>query len=237
MNARAKLRQPLIVLLFVTVTALVGCNALKTDSDRWLSPDKVISAPGQDVNLARAIRSSVHPADLDTELVPNAESPRPKDLRYSDEDYIIAAGDIVDISILDLFSEGLETPLRRQISEKGFIDLPLLTQRIRAQDRTKEGLREAIKDAYSPEILVNPTVSVTVIAQRANTFSILGAVDRPSQYSIIRRDLRLLGALALAGGITQSNIRYIYVIRQPTPVAEKGDGGVSPDSATGNKSH
>jgi protein involved in polysaccharide export with SLBB domain len=76
-----------------------------------------------------------------------------------------------------------------------------------------EEFKELIIDAYSPEILRDPTVSVTIAAQRQNTFSILGAVNRPGTYNVLRKDMRLLEALAMAGGISQSNIRYIYVIR------------------------
>ena len=194
-----------------------GCDFLKIERTRWLAPNKVIKAPREAMPV-QAIRLSIGPADQVQELVPDATFPRPEDLEYSDEDYVIGPGDILDISVLDLFSEGIETVLKRQVSESGFIDLPRIEQ-LHAEGQTKTLLKDAIIEAYRMAALLrDPTVSITLLAQRQNTFSALGAVMRPSQYNIIRRDMRLLDAIALVGGITQSNISYIYVIRQAPPV-------------------
>jgi len=188
----------------------------KTDKSRFLSPDKLIApVSGSPIN---PILGSIGPTDRSQNVLPNATFPREGDWSYTDEDYVIGPTDIVDISILDLFTEGLETVLRRQVSDSGYIDLPLLSERIKAEGCTKEELKEVIINKYSPDILRNPTISVTIAAQRQNTFSVIGAVARPGTYSIISKDMRLLEALALAGGVTQVNINYIYVIRpQPAP--------------------
>lgn len=58
-------------------------------------------------------------------------------------------------------------------------------------------------------------MTVSVIDRRQSTFSILGAIGAPATYNIMRNDMRLMEALALARGITQANIPYLYVIRQP----------------------
>ena len=189
----------------------------KTDITRFLSPDKVIApVSGSPIN---PILSSIGPTDRSQEVLPNATFPREGDWSYTDEDYIIGPTDIVDISILDLFNEGLETVLRRQVSDSGYIDLPLLSDRVKAEGLTKDELTQAIINAYSPDILRNPTVSVTIALQRQNTFSAIGSIARPGTYSILRKDMRLLEAMALAGGVTQVNINYIYVIR-PNPASK-----------------
>jgi len=159
------------------------------------------------------ILGSIGPTDRSQDVLPNATFPREGDWSYTDQDYIIGPTDIVDVSILDLFNEGLETVLRRQVSDSGYIDLPLISDRIKAEGYTKDELKQVIVNKYSPDILRNPTISVTVAAQRQNTFSVIGAVARPGTYSIISKDMRLLEAIALAGGVTQVNINYIYVIR------------------------
>jgi protein involved in polysaccharide export with SLBB domain len=206
-----------VAVLGLLVT-LGGCEAVgdffKTDATRFLGPEKVIRQPeGSPIN---PILASIGPTDRSREIVPGAEFPREGDWEYTDEDYIIGPTDILDVSVLDLFAEGLETVLRRQVSASGYIDLPLLTERIKVEGLTKDDVRDAIRAAYSPDILRDPTVSVTIAARRNDTFSILGAVNRPGTYNILRRDMRLLEALALAGGITQTNIYYVYVIR-PAP--------------------
>jgi len=57
-------------------------------------------------------------------------------------------------------------------------------------------------------------VSVALSAKRHDVFSVLGEVTRPGTYAIGRKDMRLLEALAIAGGITRANLRYVYVIRR-----------------------
>ena len=220
------------VLATAGVLSVVSGCGFKTDRSRWLSPEKVIKSPEGPAPV-RAIDRNIGVADQDQARIAGSTLPRSEDFEYSAEDYQIGPGDVLDVSILDLFNEGLETVLRRQVSGSGYIDLPLLPDRIKATDRTQEQLKDDIIDAYSPDILLGPTVSVTVVAQRQNTFSILGAVARTGQYNVVRRSMRLLEAIALAGGITGSNIEYLYVIRQRPPrlrpakdaVKGAGDGG------------
>jgi len=210
-----------MVVLAATVF-LSGCQgisdkiskALETDKYRFLDASKII-AP-QDGSPVTPIYSNSGDADITEELPPNATLPTPEDLTYSDRDYIIGPTDILDISILDLLENGIETVLRRQVTTSGHIDLPLLPAKIEVQGKNKEQLTEIIKAAYSRDILREPIVAVTIAAKRQSTYSIIGAVAGPGTYQIERRDLRLLNALASARGVTQQNIRYIYVIR-PKP--------------------
>ncbi len=217
-----------MMLVLAAVQLLAGCTGpvadwFKTDRTRLLGPEKVIRKPeGSPIN---PILGSIGPTDRSQELVPNAEFPREGDWSYSDEDYVIGPTDVLDISILDLFNEGLETVLRRQVSASGYVDLPLLPERIKAEGLTKDQLKDAVINAYSPDILRDPTISVTLAAQRQNTFSVLGAIARPGTYNILRKDMRLMEALALAGGITQSNIKYLYVIRPSPAERVTAEGG------------
>jgi len=206
------------VLALAAVVWVGGCGEvgrfLRIGKYQFMAPEKVIEPPeGSPIN---PIMGSIGPTDRAQDIIPNAVWPADDDLKYTDEDYVIGPTDVLDISILDLFTDGLETVLRRQVSASGYIDLPLLSERVKAEGYTKDEFKEVVVDAYSPSVLRSPTVSVTIAARRQNTFSILGAVSRPGTYNVLRRDMRLLEALAMAGGITQTNIRYIYVIR-PKP--------------------
>lgn len=194
-----------------------GCkdvgDFMKVDRNRFMAPEHVVRQPeGSPIN---PILADIGPADRSHDLLPNSEFPSEADWQYTDEDYVIGPTDIVDVSILDLMAEGLETVLRREVSETGFIDLPLLGERrIKAEGLTAKQLTKEIGAAYSPNILRNPVVSVTVAARRNNTFSMMGAIARPGTYALTRKDMRLLEALALGGGVTQMKIKYVYVIRQ-----------------------
>lgn len=201
---------------------LAGCediqDFLATDKYRLFGPHHVVRPPERPgIN---PIRDTIGMGDTHQELVPNATFPREGDWSYSERDYVIGAEDVLDISVLDLFQQGLETVLRRQVSISGYIDLPRLPERVKAEGLTAAELKEAVKDAYREDMLRDPTVSISIVSKRQNTFSVLGPVDRPGTYNIIRKDMRLLEALATAGGITQTNIPYIYVIR-PTPAVAK----------------
>ena len=205
--------------MFAAVVSLSGCdwvgNAFETSKYRFLDSSKVIEP--QDGSPVTPIYSNSGDADITEELPPNATPPTPEDLTYSDRDYIIGPTDILDISILDLLENGIETVLRRQVTTSGHIDLPLLPDKIKAEGYNKEQLTETIKKAYTRnDFLRKPIVAVTIAAKRQSTYSILGAVAGPGTYQIERRDMRLLNALAAARGITQQNIRYLYVIR-PEP--------------------
>ncbi len=187
----------------------------KTDKFRFLAPDQVVAPP--DHPLVNPILQSIGTGDQHQELVPRATFPTAADLKYSDRDYVIGPTDVLDVGILDLFSPGVEAVLRRPVSESGFLSLPLLDQRIKAEGLNQEQLKDAIRAAYRRnDVLHNATVSVSVLVRRQSTFSVIGAVGRPGTYSIIRRDMRLLEALATAGGVTQTNINYLYIIR-PAP--------------------
>ncbi len=211
------------VLILCGLAGASGCQKVgdffKTDVRRFLSPDKVIDAPDRAPIIP--IRQSFGVVDAQQEMVPNATLPTLADLSYSDRDYIIGPTDVLDISILDLFSEGVETVLRRQVSTSGYVDLPLLKNRVQADGMTAEQFKEKIRKAYQAGLILrDPTVAITIIAQRRSVFSVLGAVARPGSYNIIRKDMRLMEALALAGDVTQANIRYIYVIR-PAPAVRR----------------
>ncbi|MFA6134228.1 MAG: SLBB domain-containing protein [Phycisphaerae bacterium] len=231
----ARLRLMPITACLVGLSVLAGCEQIadftKTDPHRLFSPDQVIAPPSR--QPISPILNSVSLVDQTQELPPNATFPTDADLEYTEKDYIIGPTDTVDIFIMDLFQEGQEAPLRREVSDTGFIDLPLLPDnKIKAEGLTKDELTEAIKQAYSPGILRNPTVSVTISGRKQNTFSILGAIARAGTYQVVRRDMRLMEALAMAGGPMERNAPYVYVIR-PAPAVRRPEKGAVTGQGTG----
>lgn len=197
--------------LAATLMAGAGCRDMNIGWWNWSDPGKPIRTP--DRATVNPIFSQVGPTDQTRELVPNATMPKPEDLVYTEEDYVIGPTDFLTVEVLDLFQEGVPMMLPRQVTHSGHLSLPLLTERIKAGGLTSEGLTEAIKKAYRPDVLRDPVVSVTVTGPRQNTYSILGAVGRAGPYPILRKNFTLLEALASAGDVTQLGIEWIYVIR------------------------
>lgn len=215
-NIRTRSTSLLAIAALAGMVVLAGCA---TDSSRFLDPSSVVKAGGSPV---RPILKGLSGADYTPELLPNSSFPSDEDYSYKAEDYIIGPTDIIDVNLQDLFDVGVTTPLRVQVSTSGNISLPLLTSSIKVEGLTADQLRQAIIDRYAREnIRQNMVVTVIVAGERQNTYSILGPVARPGPYTIIRKNMQLLEAIAQAGGIIQEKIPYIYVIR-PAPAIRSG---------------
>ncbi len=129
-------------------------------------------------------------------------------------DYKIGKGDIISVSISNLVEQNLETVRQNTVSESGNINLPLIGSPVKAEGLTEAELQHAVSDAYrNANILSNAQVSVQVLEARARSFNILGAVNTPSQYIILKSDFRVLDALVLAHD-TLPSVDELYVIRQ-----------------------
>jgi protein involved in polysaccharide export with SLBB domain len=143
----------------------------------------------------------------------NAEEPRPSDVIAIESDYVLQSGDVLRISIYELFQEGIFVISDYIISETGKISIPEVGV-MQAAGLTETQLEEEIEQILSPSILKEPSVTVTMISSQQYTYSVLGdGVPAPGRYSIPRYGYRLTEALARAGGPRQFNVSYIYVSR------------------------
>ena len=150
--------------------------------------------------------------DEPTEYV-QASQVLPGDLVPEVDQYRFGAGDAVEVRIRDFFTIGTEEPFSRVIDQRGYIDIPRLPP-IRAQGKSSNELMIAIENAIRDRnISERPVVSITMLQQRKQTFSVLGSVTTPGTYFIPSPDYRLLEGLTTAGSVNE-NIPFIYVIRQ-----------------------
>jgi protein involved in polysaccharide export with SLBB domain len=151
------------------------------------------------------------PAAWDT-----GEEPGPADVVAYETDYVFGPGDIVLINIFELFNEGNMFSSQFVITETGKVMIPDVGV-VNAGGLTESQLAEEIKQILAPNILKQPSVSVTLLQSLSRRFSVLGnGVPRPGRYDIPRYDFRLADALATAGGISQFNISYVFVSRSIT---------------------
>ncbi|MFQ6034447.1 MAG: polysaccharide biosynthesis/export family protein [Sedimentisphaerales bacterium] len=143
-----------------------------------------------------------------------AEDPQPSDIVAVPADYVFSSGDVIRISIFELFQEGVPFVNDFIVTETGKISIPDVGA-VQAAGLTETQLEEQIKRILSPSVLKEPSVTVTLVSSQQRTFSILGdGVLAPSRYVIPRYDFRLADALATAGGPRQFNVSYIYVSRR-----------------------
>ncbi len=222
-----KLRSLLSLSVLVGATlCLVVCGGCgeALPPDTWFDPSQVVKHPKDGQSPVSPIWDRFGSADQTSERIPGSQLPRAEDLQYSDQDYVIGPSDVLRITVMDLYIEQQEALLERRVSQSGYIEMPLLEQRVKASGLTQEQLADAIKKAYEPDILRDATVTVLVADARQNIFSILGAVNRPSTYGISRTEFTLLEALAMAGDVSQPNIEWIYVIRNQSRQPAKVQG-------------
>jgi len=197
-----------VLYLFVLSICLVGCG------NRFFDPTQIGRfRPTPAVNV---ILSSLGVAEETPLAWEGAEDPRPIDVMAYETDYVFGSGDIVRVSIYELLQERAMFVNDYILSETGKISIPEVGV-IEAAGLTEVGLEEEIKRSLKPTILVEPSVTVTLLRSEGLMFSILGdGVPAPGRYPIPRYDFRLTDALAVAGGPRQFYVSYIYVSRSIT---------------------
>ena len=135
-------------------------------------------------------------------------SPPPLDpIPMARETYVIGVGDILMITV---WKNGEVSIPRVPVRSDGMISIPLLDD-LQAEGLQPMELKEVITRELS-EYITAPDVTVTVLESRSRTISIMGEVGQNTQIPLTR-DMRVLEAVALAGGFTnfadKSDIRIV----------------------------
>ena len=169
--------------------------------------------------VTNIILDSLGVVDEEPQLFAGARDAEPADLVEDTSEYVIGAGDVLDVSIFELFGMGEPFESRKQVSATGRITLPVIGT-FYAAGRTELELTDDIVNKLKPAILKDPKVSVVVVGSREKVYSIFGTVPAPGTYQIGGGEFRVFDALAQAGGFPQSNSDYAYVIREVPAMAE-----------------
>lgn len=198
-----------------------GCSSLsETPADltlSWVDPSEM--APGQNYRKAPLLVPILNNLNSGyserTADFAKAEQIRAEDLKATASDYIIGAGDVLNITLTEV-TPGVETLKQTRVTDSGNITLPLLDP-IKAAGLTEAQLEKAIHDKYADQGLIkNANVSVTVVEARQRTFQIMGAQARTGQYAIVQTNFRITDALILAGVSPSPDFTDLYVVR-PAP--------------------
>ena len=201
-------RMRLLITAVAMVLGLTGCSKDHLDPTQI---GRFRSAPAVNVIL-----DSLGVAEESAPAYEGAEDPGPVDVVAYEQDYTFSSGDTIRISIFELLQEGYPYVDNFVVSESGNLSIPEIGQ-IQAAGLTETQLEEEIKNALSPGILKNPSVTVMLVSSLSRTFTVLGdGIAYPGRYEIPRYDFRLLDALATAGSARQFNVSYIYVARRLT---------------------
>lgn len=191
--------------ILLSLVFSAGCNS------KFLNPTRI--GRFRPVPAVNVILDSLGVAGEESSPFEGAEEPRPEDVVVSKSDYAFYSGDTVLVYIFELLQEGVPWVYDYVITETGRISIPEVGT-IQVEGLTELQLEEEIKRILEPSILKNPQVTVTMSSSQQRTFSISGSgIPAPGRYGIPRIDYRLLDAIATAGGISQFNTDYVYVIR------------------------
>jgi polysaccharide biosynthesis/export protein len=197
---------------------LVGC------SDDILDPSQI--GRFRPVPVINVILDSLGVADEPKARYAEAEDPRPEDVLEYEKDYRFGIGDVVRISIYELYREGVADIRDYTVTETGKISVPEVGL-IGAAGLTENQLEEEIVAVLSPTVLVEPSVTVSLTESRSRVFSVSGGgVDRPvGRAALPRYPMRLREALDIAGGVGEFNVTNIYIAREVTGQEVNGLNG------------
>lgn len=127
--------------------------------------------------------------------------------------YTLQPGDIVSVSVWQ--EPGLEQLVL--VRPDGGMSFPLAGD-LKAGGLTIDALSDAIKQKLS-KYIPNPVVTVTLQEIPGNRVYVTGRVNRPGDFPIVSRDVTVMQALAMAGGLTPfADEKNIKVLRKENGV-------------------
>ncbi|MCI0364807.1 MAG: polysaccharide biosynthesis/export family protein [Phycisphaerales bacterium] len=143
----------------------------------------------------------------------NALPPATEDLMPRDLTYYIFPGDIVAVRILGLYEPSMWEEFRRRVDAGGYFRVPGLGE-VRAAGLTPEQFEEQVAQMLVGTVFTTrPQVDVVVEQSGGLRYTVYGYVQNVGQYTLDNPNLRLLDALAIAGGVPLTTER-VYVLRQ-----------------------
>lgn len=140
-------------------------------------------------------------------------------LRMVPHDYVIGAGDVLNIEVFDVKELSREV----RVSQTGTIGIPLVPVRLHVSGLTELQAEQKIAEVLEANGLVSHAeVSVSVKEHKSKPITVVGAIPHPMVYQADRQ-VTLLEVLAEAGGVS-NDAGDTVIITRPAQEAQ-------PDSA------
>ncbi|HTV53957.1 MAG TPA: polysaccharide biosynthesis/export family protein, partial [Terriglobia bacterium] len=173
---------------------------------------------GQSRSLSLALAVALSSASLVRAQLSRSSIPAVNSV--SSQDYTLGSGDVIDVNLTDL----PELSGSYRISGAGYVTLPGLPAPVGAEGLTTQQESQAIAAALKrDQLLRDPRVSVFVLEYHSHTVTVLGAVLKPSVYSL-QRPTTLLEILSRAGGLTPvagNTVQIIHKDPEGSPAATR----------------
>lgn len=128
-------------------------------------------------------------------------------------EYVLQPMDVVKVEVFQ------EPDMLREvrIAQDSSINLPLINK-VDLKGKTVQEAQDAIRDLYNKDYLVNPQINLTVVEYSKRDVKVLGQVTKAGAVEIpTDRPLKLLDAIALAGGFTRLADRKRVTLTRSNP--------------------
>lgn len=189
---------------------VVGVSMVGCESDSFIDPS-VMGRWEHTPTKVPVLERIASIEDAKGDLV-ESSSPTPEDLYTDPRDYRVGPGDALRIEIYDFVTTGGPPELfERVVDPVGMIELPQLG-RLFVSGKSVEQVRDTISDAMK-KFVADPLVGVDIRELRQQTFTMIGAIERPGPYFIPSIDYKLIEAIT-AGGRIDDMTKEVFVIRQ-----------------------
>jgi polysaccharide biosynthesis/export protein len=192
----------------VAASAVAGCTAMPVAGPESWDIRSGQADPGSlPYSLVRLTPRSVDVLAAHAPRIAGAFVDRqgPQSIRFG-------VGDVLSITIFEAGAGGLFIPAETAVRSGNYVTLPNqevdvqgnvsvpYAGSIRAQGRTAIELQAAIVDALK-DIALKPQAVVSLVSQRASSFTVLGDVRGASRFPALPSGERILDAIARAGGL------------------------------------
>ncbi len=128
-------------------------------------------------------------------------------------DYLLGPGDLLEITIPDLYPRAEVAPLRVQVMSNGEVHLPLVGA-VRVAGTNLLQAQVAITRTYADGYLRDPRVNVVLAQKETVSVLVLGQVNQPGVHILPKYENDVGHALAAAGGLAEDAADMIEVHRR-----------------------
>jgi len=202
-----RFRTAALLAVLTTVLPLVGC-----DVNSFADPSR--TGRFMETPTTMPILDRIDVIEPSDDLWGQTTTVRPEDLVPSNLSYRLHPGDGVRIEIYELYQQGQWYPFTRDVDAGGYIRIPQLGD-ILAAGMTAQELQNELEMLLARDVMAHPTVHVAIESGGAFTYTIQGHIQSSGRFTLRDPNLRVLEALAMAGGAPLTT-RKLYIVRKVT---------------------
>lgn len=128
-------------------------------------------------------------------------------------DYLLGPGDVLSVTVPELFPQSETQPLEVQVMSSGEVHLPMVGA-VRVGNANLMQAQRVITEAYADGYLKEPRINVALAQKTTVDVLVLGEVASPGVHSLPKFQNDVGHALAAAGGLSEDADAVIEVHRR-----------------------